>query len=280
MKSKFPHSTKPAPTGNSRPRRSRFRPANLRMRVRTFDSFRYGRYLRLWFAMLCFSSGYWLQQIVVGWLTYDVTGSPMWTSLALGLDALPILLVGPIGGVLVDRFNRKRLIAFIYGYQATVSAIFAAIVLTGNLEIWHIFVYIPLMGVAIVINDPARMSLIANIVPKENLVNAFALKFPLLFPSQIDGSGLGRTCYCSGGPGNRPGDGSRTSAGRASRCDGTQRAENYPSNAAHENRIFGHCRRCAIHCQGSGIDWPVCPDSPAGPVGDAFDSGTDAGLCG
>ncbi len=155
--------------------RSRFRPAKLRMRVRTFDSFRYRRFLRLWFAMLCFSSGYWLQQIVVGWLTYDVTGSPLWTSLALGLDALPILLVGPIGGVLVDKFNRKRLIAFIYGYQATVTTIFAAVVLTGNLEIWHIFVYIPLMGVAIVINDPARMSLIANIVPKENLVNAFAL---------------------------------------------------------------------------------------------------------
>ena len=155
--------------------RSRFRPAKLRMRVRTFDSFRYRRFLRLWFAMLCFSSGYWLQQIVVGWLTYDVTGSPLWTSLALGLDALPILLVGPIGGGLVDKFNRKRLIAFIYGYQATVTTIFAAVVLTGNLEIWHIFVYIPLMGVAIVINDPARMSLIANIVPKENLVNAFAL---------------------------------------------------------------------------------------------------------
>ncbi len=201
MKSKFPDSTKPAPTGDSRPRRSRFRPANLRMRVRTFDSFRYGRYLRLWFAMLCFSSGYWLQQIVVGWLTYDVTGSPMWTSLALGLDALPILLVGPIGGVLVDRFNRKRLIAFIYGYQATVSAIFAAIVLTGNLEIWHIFVYIPLMGVAIVINDPARMSLIANIVPKENLVNAFALSSLSFSLPRLTVPALGGLAIVLAGPG-------------------------------------------------------------------------------
>ena len=181
--------------------RSRFRPANFRMQVRTFDSFRYGRYLRLWFAMLCFSSGYWLQQIVVGWLTYDVTGSPLWTSLALGLDALPILLVGPIGGVLVDRFSRKRLIAFIYGYQATISAIFAAVVLTGNLELWHIFVYVPLMGVAIVINDPARMSLIANIVPKENLVNAFALSSLSFSLPRLTVPALGGLAIVLAGPG-------------------------------------------------------------------------------
>lgn len=186
--------------GKLRPR-SRFRPANFRMRVRTFDSFRYRRYLRLWFAMLCFSSGYWLQQIVVGWLTYDVTGSPLWTSLALGLDALPILLVGPIGGVLVDRFSRKRLIAFIYGYQATISAIFAAVVLTGNLELWHIFVYVPLMGVAIVINDPARMSLIANIVPKENLVNAFALSSLSFSLPRLTVPALGGLAIVLGGPG-------------------------------------------------------------------------------
>ena len=171
------------------------------MRVRTFDSFRYRRYLRLWFAMLCFSSGYWLQQIVVGWLTYDVTGSPLWTSLALGLDALPILLVGPIGGVLVDRFNRKRLIAFIYGYQATITTIFAAVVLTGNLELWHIFVYVPLMGVAIVINDPARMSLIANIVPKENLVNAFALSSLSFSLPRMAVPALGGLAIVLAGPG-------------------------------------------------------------------------------
>lgn len=180
---------------------ARFRPGRLRMRVRTFDSFRYRRYLRLWFAMLCFSSGYWLQQIVVGWLTYDVTGSALWTSLALGLDALPILLVGPIGGVLVDRFNRKRLIAFIYGYQATVTTIFAAVVLTGNLELWHIFVYVPLMGVAIVINDPARMSLIANIVPKENLVNAFALSSLSFSLPRMTVPALGGLAIVLAGPG-------------------------------------------------------------------------------
>ena len=177
MKAKPPGPSTPPPSDEtgSQPRHSPLRPVRLRMRVRTFDSFRYRRYLRLWFAMLFFSSGFWLQQIIIGWLTYDVTGSALWTSLALGLEALPVLLVGPLGGLLVDRFNRKKLLAAIYGYQAVLSTIFAIIVLTGNLQVWHIFVYVSFMGVALVISDPARMSLIANIVPKENLVNAFAL---------------------------------------------------------------------------------------------------------
>ena len=174
---KPPTSERTAPRGVSshsvrRPHIGRVR---IRMRVHTFDSFGHRSFLLLWLAMLFFSSGYWLQQIVVGWLTYEVTGSALWTSLALSLEALPILFVGPVGGVLVDRFDRKRLLAGIYGYQATLTIAFAAIVLTGQTETWHIFAYIFLMGLALVVSEPARTSLIANIVPKENLINAFAL---------------------------------------------------------------------------------------------------------
>ena len=169
--------TAPATRRRFRPhiRRPHIRPVHMPARVRTFDSFQYPSYLFLWLATVFSSAGFWLQQVVVGWLTYEVTESAFWTSLALGLDALPILLVGPLGGVLVDNFDRKRLLAVIYSYQAVVTSVFAAIVLTGNLEAWHIFVFIFVMGLSWVVSDPARMSLIANIVPRENLVNAFAL---------------------------------------------------------------------------------------------------------
>ena len=157
--------------------RRRFRPhiKPVHVRVRTFDSLRYRSYVFIWLATVFSSAGFWLQQVVVGWLTYEVTASAFWTSLALGLDALPILLIGPIGGVLVDNFDRKKLLAFVYGYQAVVTTIFSIVAITGNLEAWHIFAFIFFMGLSWVISDPARMSLIPNIVPKENLVNAFAL---------------------------------------------------------------------------------------------------------
>ncbi len=156
-------------------RRPHIKPVHMPVQVRTFDSLRYRSYVFIWLATVFSSAGFWLQQVVVGWLTYEISASAFWTSLALGLDALPILLVGPLGGVLVDSFDRKKLLAFVYGYQAVVTTIFAIVAITGNIEVWHIFAFIFFMGLSWVISDPARMSLIPNIVPKENLVNAFAL---------------------------------------------------------------------------------------------------------
>lgn len=153
----------------------KMRPIRMPARVRTFDSFRYGDYVLLWLATAFSSGGFWLQQVIVGWLAYDVTGSAFWTSLALGLDALPILFVGPLGGLLVDKLDRRKLMAWIYAYQAAVTSAFAAVVLLGALQTWHIFAFIFFMGLSWVISDPARMSLIPNIVPRERLVNAFAL---------------------------------------------------------------------------------------------------------
>ena len=155
--------------------RPHVRAPRVRARLHTFDSFRYRDYIFIWLATMFSSGGFWLQQVIVGWLTYEVTDSAFWTSVALGLDALPILFVGPVGGLLVDNFDRRKLMAFIYGYQAVVTLIFATVVLTGNLQAWHIFAFIFFMGLAWVVTDPARMSLISNIVPREGLVNAFAL---------------------------------------------------------------------------------------------------------
>ena len=182
-------------------RRPHIKPVHLPTRVRTFDSFRYRSYVFIWLATAFSSSGFWLQQVVVGWLAYEITESAFWTSLALGLDALPILLVGPIGGVLVDKFDRRKLLAFIYGYQAVVTSVFSVVVITGNLEAWHIFAFIFFMGLAWVISDPARMSLIPNIVPRENLVNAFALNSMAFSVTRLGAPALGGVLIVVVGPG-------------------------------------------------------------------------------
>ncbi len=174
-----------------------FRP----VRVRTFDSFAYRNYVFLWLSTLFTSSGFWLQLVVVGWLAYQVTESAFWTALALSLDTLPILLVGPVGGLLADNFDRRKLLAFIHGYQAVVTAAFAGIVLTGNLEAWHIFVFIFLMGMAWVITDPAHMSLIPNMVPREKLINAFALKSLAVSVPRLAVPALGGVLIVIAGPG-------------------------------------------------------------------------------
>ena len=169
--------------------------------VHTFDSFKHPGYLFLWLATAFTSAGFWIQQVVVGWLTYHITESAFWTSLALGLDALPILLVGPVGGLLVDNFDRRKLLAAVCGYQAVVTTVFAVVVTTGALQAWHIFAFIFLMGVSWVISDPARMSLVANIVPREGLVNAFALNSMAFSVTRLALPAIGGALIALAGPG-------------------------------------------------------------------------------
>ena len=145
------------------------------VRVHTFDSFLHRDYRFLWASTLFFSGAFWMQQVVIGWLTYELTGSALLTSLVMGLDALPILIAGPLGGLLVDRWDKRKLLSGVFAYQSLLSLGFALLVLLGNVNAWHIFGFVFLMGVGWVIADPARMSLIPAIVPRHSLVNAFAL---------------------------------------------------------------------------------------------------------
>ena len=149
------------------------RRANLRLH--TLDSFRFRPFRYFWAAGLLASGAMLLQQVVVGWLTYDVTRSPLLTVLAMGLAALPNLLVAPFGGVLADRWDRAKLLAAAYVYNGIVTAGFSAAVMAGRIEAWHIFVFIMAMGVSQSISHPTRLALVPRIVPREYLINAFAV---------------------------------------------------------------------------------------------------------
>ena len=182
----------------ARPRGRRIRmPENLH----TFESFKYRNYRYVWATTLFSSGGFWMQQIVIGWLMYDITRSAFLTTLAMGLDALPILLIGPIGGLLVDSLDRRKLLAGIYAYQASVTAVFATFVILGSVEPLHIFIYIMMMGVGWVILDPARASLVSTTVPGETLVNAFALNSLGFSVTRLAAPTIGGGLLALGGPG-------------------------------------------------------------------------------
>ena len=153
------------------PRVPRIRP----VRVHTFDSLLHRDYRFLWASTLFFSGAFWMQQVIIGWLTYELTQSALLTSLVMGLDALPILIAGPLGGLLVDRWDKRKLLAGVFVYQSVLALGFGALVLLGDVNAWHVFGFVFLMGVGWVIADPARMALIPSIVPRHSLVNAFAL---------------------------------------------------------------------------------------------------------
>ena len=151
--------------------------AGLRDRVaaHTFDAFQYRNYRFLWASALGVGGGYWLQQVVVGWLIYEITRSAFFTSIALGLEAVPLLIAGPIGGFLVDVFDRRKLLIGIYLYQGSLALALGLGVVLWEVGPLEIFTFALLVGFSWVVSEPARAAIIANTVPKKGLMNAFAL---------------------------------------------------------------------------------------------------------
>jgi MFS transporter, DHA1 family, staphyloferrin A biosynthesis exporter len=150
-------------------------PLARRPRVTTFDSLRYRDYRLLWFGTLFSSSGQWIQQVSLGWLTYALTGSPFLLGAVNGLRSVPLLILGPFGGVAADRLERRRLMLATQLFLMAITAIFATIVFTGHAHIWNIALFTLLTGVAWAFNMPVRQSVVPNLVPREALMNAMAL---------------------------------------------------------------------------------------------------------
>ena len=129
----------------------------------------------MWLSTIFLSGGGWVHEIVIGWLTYTLTRDPLLTAMALGLAALPFLVAAPVGGILADRLDRRKFLVVISAVQGMVTAAFSALVVWEAIETWHIFGFALVMGLSWAISDPTRVALVADIVPRQSLVNAFAL---------------------------------------------------------------------------------------------------------
>ncbi len=146
-----------------------------RLQITTFRSLRYRDYRFLWFGTLFSSSGQWIQQVTLGWLTYQMTGSPFLLGAINGFRSVPMLVLGPFGGVMADRVDRKRLMLMTQVGLLILTAVFATDIVSGTVEVWHLFVFTLLTGVFWSFNMPVRQSVVPNLVPKEDLMNAMAL---------------------------------------------------------------------------------------------------------
>lgn len=155
------------------------------MNIRAFESLKFPNFRLLWFGNLCVNSADWLQILTIGWLILEITnGDTVITGAVLALRTLPVFLIGPWAGVLADKFDRRSLIKLTQFMMAVLAVLFAVLVsisdftdtgVSGPLKPWHLFVYVGITGISVSIIRPVRQSLVANVVPLENLRNATAL---------------------------------------------------------------------------------------------------------
>jgi MFS family permease len=140
-----------------------------------FVAFTYRDFRIQWLGACTSSIGTWMQIVAQNWLVLSLTDSPFYLGLDAFLQQLPIILFTLIGGVIADRYDRRRtLIASQYVQMAT-SATLAVLMYLQVVEIWHILVLSFLTGCAQAFGGPAYQSLIPSLVDKKDLPNAVAL---------------------------------------------------------------------------------------------------------
>jgi MFS family permease len=145
-----------------------------------FSSLRYPNYRLLIAGQVTTSSAQWMEQVSRGWLVYDMTGSPLLLGLVQASRALPLLVFGLVGGVLADRFDRKRQMILAQNANMVLNLILAALVITQRVETWHVLVTAVLAGAVQAFQQPARQSMIPEIVERKDLMNAIALNSGIL----------------------------------------------------------------------------------------------------
>jgi MFS family permease len=137
------------------------------------------------------SAGQWIQQITLGWLLYDLTGSSVLLGALNGLRALPFLVSSPIAGVAADRMDRRKILINTQFVLLVTALGMGTLVASGLLQVWHLFLFTLITGAAWAFNEPVRQTLVPNLVPKEDLMNAVALHSAGFNLTKVIGPALG-----------------------------------------------------------------------------------------
>ena len=161
------------------------------LRFQTFSSLRHLDYRYLWTGTMLMSAGQWIQQITLGWLLYDLTGSSVLLGALNGLRALPFLVSSPIAGVAADRMDRRKILINTQFVLLVTALGMGTLVASGLLQVWHLFLFTLITGAAWAFNEPVRQTLVPNLVPKEDLINAVALHSAGFNLTKVIGPALG-----------------------------------------------------------------------------------------
>jgi MFS family permease len=158
--------------------------------VHTFASLRLRDYRLLWLGQVSTSMGQWMDQVTRGWLIYQLTGSALSLGLAAAMRGLPLLFFGIIAGAVADRSGRKAQLVIAQVTNALLNVLLATLVLTRQVHSWHVYVSAFVAGIVQAFQQPARQTLISDIVGVRNLMNALALNSMALNTARATGPAI------------------------------------------------------------------------------------------
>jgi MFS family permease len=153
------------------------------LRVRNFRLFATGQVIS--------NTGTWMQRVAQDWLVLDLThGSGTAVGIATGLQFLPLLLFSLWGGMIADRYPKRRILMLTQATMGALALLLGVLALTHVVQPWHIYVLAFGLGLATVVDNPTRQSFAIEMVGRDDLQNAIALNSAVFNLARIAGPAL------------------------------------------------------------------------------------------
>jgi MFS family permease len=150
-------------------------PVGGQARGATFESLQIPNYRKFFVGQTVSLAGTWMQSVAMAWLVLRLTGSATWLGATIALQTLPILLIGPYAGVVVDRLDKRRLLVGTQSIAAAQAILLAGLTLSGHITMAWVLVLSLGLGAVNSFDNPARQSFVREMVPEELVRNAVTL---------------------------------------------------------------------------------------------------------
>jgi len=167
-------------------------------RLGTFAALRDRNFRLLWLGQISHAGALWMEQIARPFLILDITdGSATHVGGVIAMRTLPQLVFGVWAGVIADWFDRRLVLLLDKTAVLILNTLFAILIVSGALELWHIYAYAFLRGSMMAFDQPARSALIPSIVPADRVTNAIALMSATQNTMRIAGAAAGGFVYAA-----------------------------------------------------------------------------------
>ena len=153
----------------------------------TFAALAVRNYRRLYAGQAVSLTGTWMQMTAQAWLVLSLTHSSTALGVVIALQTLPVLVLGPYGGVVADRMDKRKLMMILQSAMAIQALIRGLLTITGAVRVWQIGVLAALLGLNNAFENPARQSFMIEIVGPGRLRNAVSLNSVLVNVARIVG---------------------------------------------------------------------------------------------
>ncbi len=148
---------------------------------------------RLWVTGALISNiGTWMQRVAQDWLVLTVLTNNSGTAAGIttGLQFLPIVFLGPYAGLLGDRVNKRKLLLVTQAAMGFCALLLGILVVTGSVQLWHVYALALLLGVASAFDAPSRQAFVSEVVGKADVPNAVALNSASFNLARLAGPGV------------------------------------------------------------------------------------------